>query len=454
MKQHPQTRLTKIIGILRRHPHAVAVASLIVAGFATRFFLFGYPNQTVFDEVYFGKFVSAYFTGNYYFDIHPPLAKLVLASFAALAGFQPTSSFSAIGTVFSDNNYLILRFLPSLAGALLPLIVYSLGRELGLKIRTAFFIGLVVVLENALLTQSRFVLIDSILIAAGFASLWSYLVWRRSKKISTLILGAVLAGLAVGTKWIALPFVVLPIIYEMLHLARPLRIIKLMASYALVVGALYLIGFSIHATMLNKSGDGDAFMSRAFQSTLEGNQYANSTEYAPPGLAGKIAEINIEMYAANKRLTAGHPYGSKWYCWPLMIKPISYWVSGSAQIWLFGNPVIWGAVLASIITAIIGLLTRKVIPRHRKSVWFLVIAFLICWLPFALISRVMFLYHYLTPLVFGIIIFGFLVDDIQQRWRLMMLVIFAIAFIAVAPLSYGLTITPLADALRGLPLWR
>ncbi|MFN7088533.1 MAG: phospholipid carrier-dependent glycosyltransferase [Candidatus Paceibacteria bacterium] len=53
-----------------------AVLSL---GLITRFLFIWNPPEVVFDEVHFGKFLYAYFTGEYYFDIHPPLGKLILA---------------------------------------------------------------------------------------------------------------------------------------------------------------------------------------------------------------------------------------------------------------------------------------------------------------------------------------------------------------------------------------
>lgn len=48
-------------------------------GFGSRFWDIQEPNETVFDEVYFGSFTTSYVQREYFFDIHPPLGKLVLA---------------------------------------------------------------------------------------------------------------------------------------------------------------------------------------------------------------------------------------------------------------------------------------------------------------------------------------------------------------------------------------
>ena len=100
---------------------------LIILGLSliTHFLFFGHPNETVFDEVHFGKFISGYFTHEYFFDIHPPLGKLLISGAGYLADFKPGFSFAEIGQKFPDNIYLWLRLLPTLAGILLPLISSS-----------------------------------------------------------------------------------------------------------------------------------------------------------------------------------------------------------------------------------------------------------------------------------------------------------------------------------------
>jgi dolichyl-phosphate-mannose-protein mannosyltransferase len=44
------------------------------------------PGGVVFDESHFGGFTEHYLQGKYFFDIHPPLAKLTIALYAHLMG--------------------------------------------------------------------------------------------------------------------------------------------------------------------------------------------------------------------------------------------------------------------------------------------------------------------------------------------------------------------------------
>ena len=51
---------------------------LTILSLFTHLLFFGQPYAVVFDEVYNGSFISAYYSGEYYFDIHPPLAKILM----------------------------------------------------------------------------------------------------------------------------------------------------------------------------------------------------------------------------------------------------------------------------------------------------------------------------------------------------------------------------------------
>ncbi|MBI2068552.1 MAG: phospholipid carrier-dependent glycosyltransferase [Candidatus Yanofskybacteria bacterium] len=441
---------------------------ILALSIATHFAFFGHPNETVFDEVHFGKFVSGYYTGEYYFDIHPPLGKLMIAGFAKLFDFQPEYSFVNIGDKFPDKKYMALRFLPALAGTLLPLVIFLLILELGMSRMAAFTGALLVVFDNALLTQSRLILLDPFLLLFGFTSLLFYFGYRRQPhprhshilenvRMSwdwnwNLFLMAIFSGLAISIKWTGLGFIALPILIEAVETLKTsetsikLTIVSFMevlriSSFFFISLAIYFSIFALHFALLPNLGSGDAFMKPNFR---ENNIVKN------------ILDLNVEMYRSNQRLTAIHPYSSQWYTWPLMARPIFYWIKDNARIYFFGNPVIWWLSTVAVIYFMINFFRN--IKNHTYGL--LSIGYWLNLLPFIGVKRVMFLYHYLTALVFAIIILCYLVDKNpfdplrarkNSRKIFTGIVIGAIAaFLFFAPLSYGL---PLSQKAYNARVW-
>jgi dolichyl-phosphate-mannose-protein mannosyltransferase len=428
---------------------------------------FGHPNETVFDEVHFGKFISGYFTHEYFFDIHPPLGKLLISGMGYLAGFQPGFSFAEIGQKFPDNTYLWLRLLPTLAGVLLPLIFFFLVLRLGLSRIAAFSAAMLVVFENAILVQSRFILLDSFLLLFGFSALLAYFKYAQENKILYLFLSGVLAALSLSVKWTGVTFLTLIIILEIIRLVKEkngLFLLRNLMALLILPFAIYFSIFAIHLGLLTKSGPGDAFMSLGFQKTLAGST-VNAEGYRPLGLMAKFVELNLKMYGANANLTAGHPYSSKWYTWPFMARPIYYWYENSpgtageeSRIYLSGNPVIWWASTAAIIYSLFAL-ARDTIRRKpkNKTLAFLGGAYLFNLLPFIGITRAMFLYHYMIGLIFAIIALVYLIDRGQSKNKIFAVLLAAsfLAFLFFSPLTYGLPLTNSAYHLRvWLPSWQ
>ena len=66
----------------------VMVLLLLVYSVGSRVLFVDHPNALVFDEQHFGKFLSYYITGEYFFDIHPPIGKLVLGYVGYLTGYD------------------------------------------------------------------------------------------------------------------------------------------------------------------------------------------------------------------------------------------------------------------------------------------------------------------------------------------------------------------------------
>ncbi|MEK9157571.1 MAG: phospholipid carrier-dependent glycosyltransferase [Patescibacteria group bacterium] len=420
---------------------------LILTSLAVHFAFFGHPKETVFDEVHFGKFVSAYYTHEYYFDIHPPGGKLIIAGFAKLFNFSPEYSFAEIGQQFPDHKYLALRFLPSLAGTLLPIVIYLLALGLGFSLMASFSAGMLVALENALLTQSRYLLLDPFLLLFGFSALLFYVIYRRTNRLPYLFLMAIAGGLAMSIKWTGLTFLGMAGVIELWNTARTIslkRIINLIIYFTLTPLVLYFAIFTIHFSLLKNSGNGDAFMTPEFQSTLNNSSYSSDPTIKPLNDFQKFIELNKEMYTANKTLTATHPYSSKWYTWPLMIRPIYYWNNASnitpdqEKIYLIGNPLIWWASSVAVLYLLLSLFGRNFLKE--KLPLLLLAGYLINFLPFIGIGRVMFLYHYLSSLIFAILILVYLIDTSHRpKTKFLVLILLAIStFVYFAPLSYGL----------------
>jgi len=420
-----------------------ALFILLALGIATHFLFFGHPNQVVFDEVHFGKFVSGYYTHEYYFDIHPPLGKLMIAGFGKLFEFEPKFSFAEIGQPFPDNKYLALRFLPSLAGALIPAVIFLFALEIGFSRRAAFAAGVLIALENALLTQTKFILMDGFLILFGFLALLFYFRHRKSKnsQFAMSLMPGIFAGLAISIKWTGLTFLAIMLVleaikvfktYELGHIWR--AAIKLVMAPIVV----YFAVFAVHFTILDKPGPGDAYMSPEFHSK---------------NIFEKFIELNTEMYSSNKRLTTNHPYSSQWYSWPFMARPIFYWVYDNSRIYFLGNPIIWWASTVGMIMGLALIMLRK----YDKRMIFLAMAYFLNLLPFMGIKRVMFLYHYLIALIFAILMLVYLIDKTKNRQKIFagLIIASAIAFIYFAPLNYGFNLSPKAyEAHNWLPGWK
>ncbi len=93
---------------MKRKTKIILVLILIIIGLstATHFAFFGHPNETVFDEVHFGKFVNGYLSHKYFFDIHPPLGKLMISGVAKLSGYKTGFDFKEIGEKYMKPKWM------------------------------------------------------------------------------------------------------------------------------------------------------------------------------------------------------------------------------------------------------------------------------------------------------------------------------------------------------------
>lgn len=427
--------------------------------------------------MHFGKFISGYFTHEYFFDIHPPLGKLMLSGMGYIGDFKPGFSFTQIGQKFPNNTYLWLRSLPTIAGALLPIIIYFLILQLGISRLAAFAGGIFIVLENATLVQSRFILLDPFLLLFGFVALLFYFIHKRRASWRFLLLSGIVAALAASVKWTGITFLV---IIALLYLASWLKsqdkardLVRGIVFLIVIPFVLYFSVFALHFKLLHKSGPGDAFMTPEFRKTLRGSADSANPGLKPLNILQKFAELNLQMYKSNTALTATHPYSSKWYTWPFMIRPIYYWNEASAttnlqplttnerkesRIYLLGNPIIWWMSTVAMFYLLVILAqrawqwARKRLITHDHTLIFLAGAYILNLLPFIGIKRAMFLYHYFPALIFSIIALVYLIDKLKNKKRVftILLAVSVVSFAFFAPLTYGL---PLSESAYNLRVW-
>lgn len=99
-----------------------------------------------FDEVHFGKFAAYYLRREYYFDVHPPFAKLLLALAGWFVGFEGDFDFSNIGDSYTANNvpYWGMRALPAIFGSLTIPAVYYIMQESGYSTIIAAFSAIII----------------------------------------------------------------------------------------------------------------------------------------------------------------------------------------------------------------------------------------------------------------------------------------------------------------------
>ena len=463
--------------LLRRYPE---IFLLTAAAIITRCWDLFTPAAVVFDEVYFKVYAGDYLTGSYYFDPHPPLGKLLLGAWAWISHQNPA-------TITGGDPAVVLRVVPAIAGAAIIPVFYLFLRQLGASRRASTLGAALLLLDNALLVESRFILIDSLLILFGLAAVTCFLAARRHTgrlRLGLIVSSALLAGLAASTKWTGLTALgLIGFIWLTDQIRRPHHIswrarIREVLTLFLVPLLTYLAVFWIHFSLLHHSGQGDAFMSTRFQSTLIGN--ANYDPSVHMSFWDKFIDLNQAMNSSEEGLkTATHPYGSKWTSWPLMVRSVYYWQGDTSStgtqgnIYLLGNPAIWWGILVVIAAGtIVSSKTLRRLRPFRFALAFLAIGYLMNYLPFSRIVRVMFLYHYLFAfiysLAFAVILLGALADwmkDSPKFWAFSsvtsrnlyigVLMLATISFIYFAPLSYGVPLTP--AELAGhmwLPTWR
>lgn len=113
-----------------------------------------------FDEVHFGKFASYYITRQYYFDVHPPLAKMLFGLAGWFVGYDGHFAFENIGDSYTENHvpYVGMRALPAFLSSMTVPIVYAIMKECGFSTIVAAFSASIILFGESLVLVYQYTL--------------------------------------------------------------------------------------------------------------------------------------------------------------------------------------------------------------------------------------------------------------------------------------------------------
>jgi len=339
---------------------------LLILTLFFRLFRLGQPSAYVFDEVYHTFTAQEMAKGNprawewwvtpppgvAYEWTHPPLAKLAMAGSIRLLG---DSSFA-------------WRFPSVVFGTLSIAAVYFLGKKLFKNKHIALLAAAIFSLDGLQLTMSRVGMADSLLtLLILLAALFFY----QSK----FRLTGIFLGLALATKWSAIllyPIFGLLLLPQIIKNLKKINLLlRLVYSFLLIPLVIYFLCF--------------------IPFFMVGHTLA------------QWWELQRQMYYYHSHLNATHQYQSMAWQWPLLLRPVWFYVeylkNSVANIYNLGNPAIfWGGLVALMYQFLKGPSLRSKAGPYRY--WFLLICYFTLFSPFIFSPRIMFLHHYLPALPF------------------------------------------------------
>jgi dolichyl-phosphate-mannose-protein mannosyltransferase len=386
------------------------------------------PQSYVFDESYHAYTAAEYLAGNAdafvwygrpsragvgYTWNHPPLGLLLIST--------------GIG-LFGDRSF-GWRFASAVFGAAGIMLTYLLALSLTRSSTIALCASSLLLLDGLYFVQARIAMLDifgTVFLLAAFLALHRYLTAPPDRVRGPLLFTGTALGLALATKW----------------------------------NALYpaaLIGAVISARMLGFWRGG-----KATQSALRQHVFwvpvalvalplaIYLAAYIPFFAVGhdltEFLELPRQILAYHEHLTAGHTYQSPWWQWPLAVRSAWYYVAYGpgtiANIYALGNPVLYWAFLPAV-----AWLSWSWWRRRDPAVVVLLIGFFGQWLPWALVSRITFVYYFLPAVPFGALAVaaGIVVLWESGTWRRPLaatyLALVALAFVFFHPVHAAVPLT-------------
>ena len=443
----------------------------------------GWYNGTYFDEIYHARTAYEHLHGQApYETTHPPLGKLLMSVGIAIFGMTPFG----------------WRFAGALIGVLMLPALYLLALQLTHRRSIATVSMLAFSLDLMHYTQTRIATIDSFPV---FFILLSYLCMVRylqtdlfaadpekprlfdrclRRSLIPLALSGLFMGLAIASKWIGL------------YSAVGLALLFFTAVYRQYRVSNVACGLDVEHVKLD---DGQKARVRAAQDfTLKRIlitcgfcviffvlvpcviyylcyiPYLSST--GPVTLKRVIdAQIGMLNYHSTPGLGMDHPFQSPWWQWPFILKPMwfaqdYYEPAGYAStIMCMGNPWVFYIGAIAMLGALAACVAKYLNLRAGVSLRqgdgdltlpVLAVGFLAQYLPWVLVPRSMYIYHYFASVPFIIMATAWWLDRLPRsrpRLRTGVIALYLVGalvfFVLFFPYASGwLTSTEWLDAMK------
>jgi dolichyl-phosphate-mannose-protein mannosyltransferase len=365
-----------------------------------------------FDEMYFVRTAQEHLNLEEPYEwTHPPLGKLIIGVGIALFGMNPFG-WRILG-VFA-------------AAAMIPL-MFLFGKRMFKSSLAGFIAAFLLTFDFMHFSLARLATGEIYLLL--FSLLMFYFAFEFFSKreecaageedvkngaATSLFLSIVCFGLGFAVKWTALfglIAVLILVAVNNIQTKRPLLSdSKTIVAGLLVSAAIYIATYIPY--MLSGEGHGLIDIHRLPLYIGYLSEYVTSgTISASPIDSLTVFDLQLRMFGYHAGIEATHPYSSPWWSWPLMLKPLwmySNTLSGGtvSTITLMGNPALWWGGIPAVI--LIGALfvarTIKKTGEARNNfvLLFILVPFLIQWLSYALIARILFIYHFVANVPFMI----------------------------------------------------
>jgi hypothetical protein len=419
-----------------------------------------YYDQAYFDEIYHPRNASEISTGHImYATVHPLFGTNLIALSIRLFGMNP----------------LAWRLPGAITGVLIIPLIYAIAKLLFKKRSLAAMAALLCACDFMHLTTSRIGTLEPfsiffILLMFYFMIKYYYTSFYDTslkKTLKTLLFCGIAMGIAISTKWTAC--------YSAVGLAILLfaNLFRRMYEYFQAKKALQhldeLTDGQAHEAMMIRDFFWKKFwitIGLCFLFFIAIPIVIYWLTYLPDRVwktdTWSIANVwsqNMYMYNYHINLKATHPYSSTWYMWIVDARPIWYNFSTDANgllhsISCYSNPLLtWGGIIGFIVCGI------QLISHRNREAWVILVGYLTALMPWLIITRCVFAYHFYPASCFLIFAVVFLFSRIMdkkwgKRFIILFLLAYVILFYAFLPSTAGFgTVLPYIKSMEWFGSW-